>query len=62
MSEDSVRRRVREACEHTGVQRVANALELSAEATARLAGGLRVQAGTVLVAEKNLGNLDALAR
>lgn len=60
MREIEIRATVKCACERSGVQRVADALHLSAEATARLAGGLRVQQGTVLVAREHLANLDSL--
>lgn len=60
--EQSIRDCVRDACRAHNVQPVADALGLSAEATARLGGGLRVQRGTILVARENLNNLDALAK
>lgn len=56
-TESRIRTTIKEAIDATSVRRVATALGLSDEATMRLAGGLRVQRGTLLVAEQGLSTL-----
>lgn len=60
LDEETIRERVRAACEERGVAPTATALGLSAEATARLAGRLRVRAGTIALARQHLSALDDL--
>ena len=60
IDDDTLSRLIREAIETFGVQRTAAALNLGAEATCRLGGGLRTQAGTRSHARANLGQLATL--
>ena len=50
LPEANIRNTIKKAIDATSVNRVATALGLSSEATLRLAGGLPVQTGTLLVA------------
>lgn len=60
ITEQQIRARVREAIERSSVRAVAKAIKLAQDATVRLAAGMHVQAGTILVAREHLANLDAL--
>lgn len=59
MGTDELQAAVRRSIETRGVKRTADLLELSAEATCKLAGGLRTQRGTQAQARANVHKLEA---
>jgi hypothetical protein len=58
MGTDELQIVIRRSIETRGVSRTADLLELSAEATCRIAGGLKTQRGTRAQAERNAHKLS----